>query len=42
MSDCRTRPAGRDVPVRAQGAAGSPKGSAATGPAGETGENLNG
>lgn len=41
-SDCRTRPAGGDVPVWAEGAAGSPEGSTATGPAGETGENLKG
>lgn len=42
VSDCRTRPAGGDVAVWAEGAAGSPEGSTATGPAGETGENLKG
>lgn len=42
MSDCRPRPAGGDVPVWAEGAAGSPEGSTATGPPGETGENLEG
>lgn len=42
MTDCRTWSVRRDVPVRAEGATGSPEGGAAKGAAGETGENLKG
>lgn len=42
VSDCRPRAAGRDVPGRAEGAAGSPEGGPANRAAGETGAHPGG